>query len=58
MIDENDAPEGYKAVADETNGCRGCHFDETARCPLHFECEGVFRADGHSVIFIKREGKQ
>lgn len=52
MVNENDAPHGYKAV-EYTKGCRGCAFDD-GDCARTY-CYGSNRADETGVIFIRRE---
>lgn len=54
MIDENDAPEGYKAAEVPETDCSGCAFDFALVCDSP-RCFGHFRMDGHDVIFIKRD---
>ena len=63
-VNQNDAPEGYFAVAVCVPTCHGCAFvggtERTARCrSLGDRCFPKNRKDGHSVIFIsewKRKG--
>ena len=58
QIDENDAPEGYRAVAhDLTHECDGCAFTaepvdvcSTRRCTVASD-----RKDRQQVMFVKRE---
>lgn len=57
MIDENDAPEGYKATDYEDNCC-DCAFCRVGCAHLGLWCLGSYRKDGQSVIFVKREDKQ
>jgi hypothetical protein len=59
ILDEDDAPEGYKAVPGAwVDGCEGCAFDEVgASCPEHEgerHCAEHSRADRTEVRFIKR----
>ena len=56
-FDENDAPEGFKAVASD-GWCDGCHFfrmDGDVGCAggSDANCIGPFRKDGKSCIFVK-----
>ena len=62
-IDENEAPEGFRAVAASTAyGCRGCCF--IWKRPCHFKakdkrlCRGFDRKDGQDVIFKKKDGEK
>ena len=55
MIDKDNAPEGFYAVADRR--CLGCAFlDEEGECdcPIETRCY-IGRPDGTSVIFKKKE---
>lgn len=55
MINRNDAPEGYEAVAAFL--CHGCAFwgQDSGLCETREpSCIGIKRADRQSVIFIKR----
>ena len=62
MVDSNEAPEGYKAVA-SINGCTGCVFDKgdgTVHCAIPIGvknngCNFFCRHDHSEVIFIKKE---
>ena len=61
MIDPNEAPDGYEAVAALLIGptpCRGCAFDISRfECGARHEqtsCTEFGRKDGESVIFIKK----
>jgi len=57
MIDENEAPEGYKAVESKHSlTCGGCCFiddDCTA-----FECNASERKDKSYVIFVKKSSQK
>ena len=50
-VDEDEAPEGYKAVPADV-GCTGCCFDPLGDCPQ--VCLPGNRGDGQNVVFIKR----
>ena len=56
-VDENEAPDGYKAVATR-GGCMGCSFDPLGKCPNEdggpFKCIPEFRGDQKDVVFVKR----
>ena len=55
QIDENDAPEGYRAVGSPSD-CMGCAFVGDAKgCINAVECGALYRSDGQMVIFVKRE---
>lgn len=51
-IDENDAPEGFKAVA-STDSCTHCAFADRNRC-YTMGCSAGKRPDKTEVIFIKK----
>lgn len=58
QIDENDAPEGYRAVA--SRACAGCAFlVGEVDCPNNpkgaLACVSWLRKDATSVVFVKRE---
>ena len=62
MVDSNEAPEGYTAVA-SINGCTGCAFYEKSdndHCAIPIGvknngCNFFCRHDHSEVIFIKKE---
>jgi len=57
MIDPNEAPDGFVAVATPSHGwaCKQCClYSEDAIC-IKSPCRGSVRKDGESVIFIPRE---
>ncbi len=58
MIDENEAPEGYKAVHRERSiGCNGCVFLEAVGVEdlcVEVDCMSKWRKDGASVVFKKK----
>lgn len=52
-VNEDEAPEGYKAVP-TSGGCTGCAFDPLSdACPAP-ACYSEHRGDGQEVIFVKR----
>lgn len=57
-IDEDDAPEGYKAVPCGMDGCPDCAFTTGEQdCPTRdgqLRCIDVLRADRTEVVFVKR----
>ncbi len=59
MIDENEAPDGYRAVQ-EKQVCLGCAFyvyTDRSHCLAgeFVECVAARRSDGADVIFVKME---
>jgi len=60
VVDSNEAPEGYRAVA-SINGCTGCAFDDGySYCKIltgveNNNCNFFCRNDNEEVIFIKKE---
>lgn len=52
MIDENEAPDGFKAI-DSSKGCLGCFFRRDLKCQRSIaDCLGSNRKDGQDVIFV------
>lgn len=55
QIDENDAPDGYLAVAMQA-GCGGCAFeDKDCLEDQLVSCTANGRKDGRGVIFVRRD---
>lgn len=54
-VDEDEAPEGYKAVPADV-GCTGCCFDPEIGCPgtTYGACDAAVRGDGKEVVFVRR----
>ena len=56
-VNEDEAPEGYKAVASPA-ACTGCHFVPEVCCPNNdggpVRCNSEFRGDGQEVVFHPR----
>lgn len=52
-VNEDEAPEGYKAVIG-AGGCTGCHLDPTEDTCQAPACFSEHRGDGQEVIFVKR----
>jgi hypothetical protein len=50
-VDENEAPDGYKAV--DGGGCVTCAFDPLGACPAP-ACFSGNRGDGQEVVFVAR----
>jgi len=56
MIDENEAPEGYKAVESKNGTCEGCDFwPNRERLCEKTPCTAGLRKDKTDVIFVKKE---
>ena len=59
-VDENEAPDGYKAVASERVGtCSGCCFSPDLGCPSNDDdtfgaCLASRRGDRQDVVFVAR----
>jgi hypothetical protein len=56
MIDENEAPEGYKAVKYTT--CYDCDRYHPDLCKKEVHCNAEYRTDKEDVMFAKREAKE
>jgi hypothetical protein len=56
-VDENEAPDGYKAAV-STSACTECAFDPVGTCPNNdggpVRCNAEFRGDGQEVMFQRR----
>ena len=52
-VDEDEAPEGYKAVAAGA-GCTDCCFDPVNSCPGLTACSRPYRGDQQDVVFHPR----
>jgi hypothetical protein len=56
-VDENEAPDGYKAAV-STSACTECAFDPVGTCPNNdggpVRCNAEFRGDGQEVVFQRR----
>lgn len=53
MVDNNEAPKGYKAVA-SSMFCEGCAFRYSQTCMEddNIKCTSFFREDKSDVIFV------
>ena len=57
-VNEDEAPEGFKAVAATPDGgCTGCYFSPEVSCPHHegiLACTSASRGDQQDVVFQPR----
>ncbi len=55
-VDENEAPEGYRAELSTNGLCTGCAFDSDGICKNTSKviCVPKDRADNRSVIFVEK----
>lgn len=65
-IDESDAPEGYRAVANPNYTCDGCAFlirwppygDMCSHSTTDPSCEEYKRGDGRNVVFVLKDPEE